>query len=163
MKHRRFLALCLAAVIALPFGTGSLSDEIISDDDVVISDDPEEPLCQEEASVEAWMELSDEADVFTDEEVIAGEEALFAAKGTFTKLPDGTPLDAEFCLDLKKKEIHVAGEVFAFADISDIAMVKTNRLLFTADGGYYEIFSDSAVLRPYLMAVLFDNNHREGK
>ena len=33
-----------------------------------------------------------------------------------------------------------------------MAMVKTNRLLFTTSDGYFEIFTKNGVLRPYLLA-----------
>ena len=38
------------------------------------------------------------------------------------------------------------------SDISDMAMVKTNRLLFSTRNGYFEIFTKRGILRPYLSA-----------
>lgn len=44
------------------------------------------------------------------------------------------------------------GSKFRFSDIRDMAVAQTNRLLFTTDKGYFEIFSKNAILRPYLWA-----------
>lgn len=86
--------------------------------------------------------------------VRAGRQAgLFPCRGTWTELPDGRPRRAEFSLDLKEQAIRIGETALPFAAISDAAMVKTNRLLLTADGKYYEIRADRAILRPYLLAI----------
>ena len=78
---------------------------------------------------------------------------LFPGRGKLTELPGGTPRSVEFSLDLQEKAIVVDGKPLYFSGISDAAMVKTNRLLFTSDGQYCEILAKKALLRPYLTAV----------
>ena len=80
-------------------------------------------------------------------------ESLFSAKGTFTDLKTGRKKKVSFSLDTENKRITFAGmAAVSFADITDMAMVKTNRLLFDTKEGYCEIKSKRGILRPYLMA-----------
>lgn len=53
--------------------------------------------------------------------------------------------------DLKRLELIAGGERFAFDEIENMSMVRTNRLLFTSGGGYYELKCKKGVLRKYLL------------
>lgn len=77
---------------------------------------------------------------------------LFPANGRLTSLLDKKKKKVRFSLDLKERAVVIDGKPFPFSGISDMAMVKTNRLLFTTSDGYFEIFTKSGVLRPYLLA-----------
>ncbi len=78
---------------------------------------------------------------------------LYPGEGILTKLDTGESRKIRFSLDLEKRAILADRKTVPFADITDIAMVKTNRLLFSDPDGYFEIRSKKAILRPYLLAV----------
>lgn len=77
---------------------------------------------------------------------------LFPADGVLTDLSAGTKRKISFCLDLAGGAMVIGGEHIPLPDFSDMAMVKTNRLLFGWNGDYYEIVSKHGILRPYLLA-----------
>lgn len=78
---------------------------------------------------------------------------VFGYEGTLTELSgEKSSKKAAFSLDPEGHAMILDGRRIPFGDISDMAMVKTNRLLFTDAEGYHEIKSDEAVLRPYLLA-----------
>lgn len=90
------------------------------------------------------------------EELLGNDDApteLFPGSGKLTDCSDGTTREVRFSLDLSAQAIRIDGEAHPFSGISDIAMVKASRLVFTADHTYYELFAKNAILRPYLMAV----------
>ena len=80
------------------------------------------------------------------------EGALFPARGRLTELPDGKGKPLPFCLDLHRAALLLDGTPVPFRDISEMAMVKTNRLLFTTPSGYFELRTKRGILRPYLLA-----------
>ncbi len=88
---------------------------------------------------------------------------LFPATGTLTDLVGGTKRPIRFCLDLQRRAMVIDGESVPFSDISDMAMVKTDRLLFGRDGGYFEIVSKGGILRPYLLAKQGDSSEKENE
>ena len=55
-------------------------------------------------------------------------------------------------LSIKGHFMSIDGEELAFGDISDMSMVKTNRLLYTTAEGYYELKSGEGCLRMVLNA-----------
>ena len=55
----------------------------------------------------------------------------------------------------------IDGKPVEMTSISDLSMVRTNRLLYTDDNGYYEIRSDTGILRPYLLAWIELNKEVE--
>ena len=81
----------------------------------------------------------------------------------FKAVLTGKSRKTRFSLELEKHAIQTDGQVFPFSGISDIAMVKTNRLLFSAPDGYYEIRSEKGILRPYLLAVQNDGKETENQ
>lgn len=87
------------------------------------------------------------------EENTPGLGRLFEGRGEFTRLPEGKKEKVAFSLDLTGGAMNVGGERFPLRSVSDIAMVKTDRLLFTAEDKYYELHSKRGILRPYLMAA----------
>lgn len=88
---------------------------------------------------------------------------LFPGEGILTALDTGKSRKTRFSLELEKHAIQTDGQAFPFSGISDIAMVKTNRLLFSAPDGYYEIRSEKGILRPYLLAVQNDGKETENQ
>ncbi|MBO4385236.1 MAG: 1-acyl-sn-glycerol-3-phosphate acyltransferase [Clostridia bacterium] len=79
---------------------------------------------------------------------------LFEAACTLTDLDAGAKKKkTTVSLDTENKVIRMGdgGEV-KLSDITDMAMIKTVRLLFTDGAGYHEIQSKRGVLRPYLAA-----------
>ena len=82
-----------------------------------------------------------------------GEETgLFSEKGEWTDLDQGVKKEVSFSLDLKQKAIVIDDRPLPFSQIRDMSMVKTNRLLCSSDDGYFELFTKTGILRPYLMA-----------
>ncbi len=55
-------------------------------------------------------------------------------------------------LDLVARTIRVNDDQILLSQITDLSMVRTNRLLYTYQDGYFEIRTDTGVLRPYLLA-----------
>lgn len=53
--------------------------------------------------------------------------------------------------DIGKKELIVGEKRIPFEDIGNMSMVRTNRLLFTAPEGYFELKCKNGVLRKYLL------------
>lgn len=99
-----------------------------------------------------------EWDVWQQEELLRrigagnGSVVLFPADGTLTDLNRGTKRKVRFHLDLVHGAMVIDGESVPFSEVSDMAMVKTNRLLFGRNGGYNEIMTKRGILRPYLLA-----------
>ncbi|MBO6061324.1 MAG: 1-acyl-sn-glycerol-3-phosphate acyltransferase [Clostridia bacterium] len=60
---------------------------------------------------------------------------------------------AELSMDTAGRALVINGERLPFDRIDDVSMVKTTRLLFTTDEGYYELKSDSTGLRRFMLAV----------
>ncbi len=89
---------------------------------------------------------------------------LFEHTGTLTDLSgEKRSRKVRFSLEADDKAVKIDGREILFDDISDMAMVKTNRLLFTDGEGYHEIKSDdSAILRPYLLAWRGHHAETEG-
>lgn len=91
--------------------------------------------------------------------------ALFRGEGKLCDLAEDKPKarKAEFSLDIASKCMTVNGEVIPLSEVSDMAMVKTNRLLVSYGRSYYEIFSKRGILRPYLMTwqALRENTEEE--
>ncbi len=81
-----------------------------------------------------------------------GERELFGGEGRLTDLSDETQRKVRFALDLSGGAILVDGEPTPLSEITEMAMVKTNRLLFSTQSGYYEIRTKRGILRPYLLA-----------
>ena len=78
---------------------------------------------------------------------------LFALEGTLTDIGAAAKQKTEVWLDADGGGIVFdGGRREPFSDITDMAMVKTNRLLFEDGEGYFEIKSKRGILRPYLMA-----------
>ncbi|MCR5807984.1 MAG: 1-acyl-sn-glycerol-3-phosphate acyltransferase [Clostridiales bacterium] len=83
---------------------------------------------------------------------MAGEE-LFKFKAVFTDLAAGISKKALVSLDASNGRINVSGrDAIPFSEITDMAMVKTNRLLFAFGGSYCEIKTKRGILRPYLLS-----------
>jgi len=80
------------------------------------------------------------------------KESFFECRGRLLNLSDKVAKPEKCDVCLKKEAIIAGNKCFAFSEISEMAMVQTRRLLFTAHEGYFEIFSKNAVLRPYLLA-----------
>ena len=102
------------------------------------------------ATIAQWDAWQEEA--FAKRPSKASEHALFPGEGTLTELPGGSRRKVRFRLDLAGRALVVDEPSIPFAEISDIAMVKTDRLLFTHGGNYCEIHAKHAILRPYLLA-----------
>ncbi len=77
---------------------------------------------------------------------------LFPGQGRLTDLSSAEHRPVRFHLDLAQAALVLDGRPEPFAGISGMAMVKTNRLLFTTEAGYYELRSKGGILRPYLLA-----------
>ena len=75
----------------------------------------------------------------------------FPGKGVLTTLPKGPKKPVRYSLDLKHSSLVLDGTGLPLSEITDMAMVKTNRLLFTHNGTYYELRSKTGVFRPYLL------------
>ncbi|MBR4635354.1 MAG: 1-acyl-sn-glycerol-3-phosphate acyltransferase [Clostridia bacterium] len=90
---------------------------------------------------------------------------LFKGTGKLSDLAEGKPKSrkAEFSLDIASKCMTVNGERIPLSEISDMAMVKTNRLLISYGRSYYEIFSKRGILRPYLMTWQALRENTEGE
>ena len=77
-------------------------------------------------------------------------ECLFTNVGTDEKQK------ARLAVDIAKRRLRVTfggyEQSFVFSDISDMSMVKTNRLLFTSGEGYYELKCKRGCLRRALNA-----------
>ena len=82
---------------------------------------------------------------------IAGS-GYFRVTGKLTDFDNNASGKAEVSLDADRKALNVSGKLIPFGEIKDMAMVKTNRLLFTDGAGYHEIKIKNGILRPYLMA-----------
>ena len=81
------------------------------------------------------------------------EDGLFKADCTLTDFDAGTKKKTKVCLDLKSRRIRTGdGGEADFSRITDMAMIKTDRLLFTDEAGYHELKSKRGILRPYLVA-----------
>lgn len=78
---------------------------------------------------------------------------LFPSRCLITDFDAGTKKKTEVSLDTEERVIRLGdgGEV-KLSDITDMAMIKTGRLLFTDCAGYHEIKSKHGILRPYLVA-----------
>ena len=97
-----------------------------------------------------------------DKLVCQGEKSgLFPAEGWLTRFSGNERQRVRFCLNLRDQTIEITGKPVPFSEISGIAMVKTNRLLFTVNGDYCEIYAKKAVLRPYLLAVQAAQREKE--
>jgi 1-acyl-sn-glycerol-3-phosphate acyltransferase len=94
-----------------------------------------------------------------------GEEnaELFPAKGKMADLSGGTKKRVPFHLDLRRGAIVIDGKTIPLSDFTDMAMVKTNRLLFEWNGSYYEIVTKNGILRPYLLAKQFYSTEKGGE
>lgn len=80
-------------------------------------------------------------------------ESMFNMKAVLTNLTSGGRKKVNVSLDAANGRIKVSGrDAIPFPSISDMAMVKTNRLLFDTEEGYCEIKSKRGILRPYLLA-----------
>ena len=91
---------------------------------------------------------------------------LFPGEGRLTDLGENSPRRVRFCLDAETGSLLLDGESLRLEEISEMAMVKTDRLLFSAGGRYYELRSKRAILRPYLLAwqtIRANLNHMEEK
>lgn len=78
---------------------------------------------------------------------------LFPSEGVLTDLTGDKRIErVGFSLEPDHNAIRINDREIPFERISDMAMVKTSRLLFSDDEGYHEIKSKDAVLRPYLLA-----------
>lgn len=82
----------------------------------------------------------------------ASDDALFPGSGRLARLTDGSRRRVRFRLDLVSRALVIDETPIPLSEISDMAMVKTDRLLFTRGGDYYEIHAKHAILRPYLLA-----------
>lgn len=61
---------------------------------------------------------------------------------------------------LRDGDMHIGGEVLPLSDITDMAIVRTNRLIFTLDGRYYELKAGlDKCMRKYILA--WQNTHAE--
>lgn len=91
-------------------------------------------------------------------------DPLFEGRGTLRDLHSGKAKKIRFRLDLARAAMELGDETLPFSSISDAAMVKTDRLLFTADDKYRELHSKRGILRPYLMAIkAFNEQNGEGR
>lgn len=86
-----------------------------------------------------------------------GAKAAPVFEGKFTRLSDGNggrerSEKTRLALDPGLAYVEAGGRRFPFDETDDMSMVKTNRLLFSADGGYYEFKSNNAALRLVLLA-----------
>lgn len=77
---------------------------------------------------------------------------LFPFEAVLTDLDTDARRKAEVSLDLGGESVVIGGKAVRFGEISDMAMVKTNRLLFTDGAGYHELKTKRGILRPYLEA-----------
>ena len=73
------------------------------------------------------------------------------------------PERAELSLDLAGRALRINGAAVPFGDISDMSMVKTNRLLFFKEDGYFEFKCKDGALRPYLNLWQAARRLKEGK
>lgn len=81
------------------------------------------------------------------------EDGLFAAECTLCDFDKGTKRKTTVSLDTENGAIRLGdGAEAGFSDISDMAMIKTDRLLYTDGAGYHELKSKRGILRPYLVA-----------
>ena len=80
------------------------------------------------------------------------QRELFPGKGRLTELPCRRGRRIRFSLDLARRAIVTDSEAVPFGEISEMAMVKTNRLLFSTRKGYFELKTKRGILRPYLTA-----------
>ena len=80
------------------------------------------------------------------------KSGLFAGEGIMSDLEKGEEKQVRFSLDLADQALVINENKILFTDISDISMVKTERLLFTSPDGYFEIQSPNGILRPYVLA-----------
>ncbi|MBO4562012.1 MAG: 1-acyl-sn-glycerol-3-phosphate acyltransferase [Clostridia bacterium] len=78
---------------------------------------------------------------------------LFRGEGSLTRI-GGAKKKVDYSLELPggRGEIRLGEMRLPFSEISDMAMVKTNRLLFTTGEGYYELMDNKGELRPFLIA-----------
>ena len=76
----------------------------------------------------------------------------FSAHGVLTNLEQKSAIKVDFSLNLREKSIQINDGTILLSDISDMSMVKTERLLFTGPDGYYEFKSSQGILRPYVLA-----------
>ncbi|MBQ7060853.1 MAG: 1-acyl-sn-glycerol-3-phosphate acyltransferase [Clostridia bacterium] len=83
-----------------------------------------------------------------------GPQSLFGGEGKLRDLLDkkAKAKQVSYRLDLKEGALVIDGRPIPLAGITDMAMVKTERLLFTDREGYFELFTKDGILRPYLMA-----------
>ena len=83
-----------------------------------------------------------------------GPQSLFGGEGKLRDLLDkkAKAKQVSYRLDLKEGALVIDGRPIPLAGITDMAMVKTERLLFTDRDGYFELFTKDGILRPYLMA-----------
>ncbi len=77
---------------------------------------------------------------------------LFAFDGAMTNLATKEERPVRVSLDLVARTIRVNDDQILLSQITDLSMVRTNRLLYTYQDGYFEIRTDTGVLRPYLLA-----------
>ena len=80
---------------------------------------------------------------------------LFQGRGVFTDINKGEKrVGAEYALDAEQGSIRIGPfkpTIKVLPRIDNMAMVKTNRLLFEDSESYFEIKSKRGVLRPYLL------------
>jgi len=80
---------------------------------------------------------------------------LFQGRGVFTDINKGEKrVGAEYALDAEHGSIRIGPfkpTIKVLPRIDNMAMVKTNRLLFEDSESYFEIKSKRGVLRPYLL------------
>lgn len=88
---------------------------------------------------------------------------LFRFTGTLTNLDENASEKAEVSLDADGRALVLNGRPIPLLEINDMAMVKTNRLLFVRGDGYYEIKTKRGILRPYLLAWRAFREETEGR
>ena len=91
--------------------------------------------------------------------------SLFAGKCVYSDIDSGKRTKTIVRLDTIGLRILLDGRgEIPFSDITDMAMVKTNRLLFTDGAGYHEITVgiNGTELRPYLIAWQASRSIKEG-
>ena len=88
---------------------------------------------------------------------------LFRFDGTLTDLDNKAKERVGVSLDADGRALVLNGKPIPLSEINDMAMVKTNRLLFVKGDGYYEIKTKRGILRPYLLAWRAFREETEGR
>ena len=89
------------------------------------------------------------------------EGEFFPADAVLTHLTTGEQQQVRIALDPAEHALVIDGRPVQMTSISDLSMVRTNRLLYTDENGYYEIRTDTGMLRPYLLAWMELNKEVE--